>query len=314
MLDGSPTPRQTLRFALGDREMPTVRANGIDIRYELLGPSTSLRAGSGPGRPLVLTHGFAGPLDDWRPEVEPLADDRPVLLYDVRGHGRTTVPADAEAYSLPTFAADLAALMRGVGIERAHLGGVSMGGMITAQFAVDYPQTCESVLLIDTTCGNGSDPGAAGDWERRMQTVMGIFVHLAQTYGLDETLRSEQEWREANDPHWGDSPYDPAHDFERIKLMTVNGYVGAARAIAARPDLTGRIAAIKAPTLVMVGAWDDFLPCARRDHALIPGSRLVVRRECGHGTLWRHETFVREVRSFLADVEAGQPVAGERAV
>ncbi|HEU4758374.1 MAG TPA: alpha/beta fold hydrolase [Dehalococcoidia bacterium] len=302
--------------------MSTIHANGIDIRYELLGPRT--------GTPLVLTHGFAGPLDDWRPEVEPLAQDRPVVLYDVRGHGRTTVPADPAAYSMPSFAADLAALLGGLGIERAHVGGVSMGGMITAQFAVDYPQVCESVVLIDTTCGNaalrpaaasaeggsasGGGEDAASQWERRLALGIGALAHIARTYGLDETLRREHAWREANDPHWHESPYDPAHDFERIKLMTVDGYIGAAQAILSRPDLTARISEIEAPTLIMVGGWDDFLPCARRDHALIPGSRLVVRRRCGHGTLWRHETFLQEVRTFLADVEAERPVAGERAV
>ncbi|HEV8573289.1 MAG TPA: alpha/beta fold hydrolase, partial [Dehalococcoidia bacterium] len=119
--------------------MPTVHANGIDIWYERLGPNPSA-APQGPspeGIPLVLTHGFAGPSAQWRPEVLPLADKRPLVLYDVRGHHRTTVPPDPSDYSLPTFAADLAALLKAIGIERAHIGGVSMGGMITAQFAVD---------------------------------------------------------------------------------------------------------------------------------------------------------------------------------
>ncbi len=291
--------------------MPTVRANGIDIYYET--------HGSGRGTPLVFTHGFAGPTDNWRHEVLPLASDRTVVLYDVRGHGRTSVPQQQDDYSLPIFAADLAALLRGIGIERAHMGGVSMGGMVTAQFAVDYPHMCESVLLCDTTAGNaalsgqpGDDP--AGDWERRLATGISALAHIAREHGLDEPIRREHEWRRENDPHWQESPYDPALDYERIKLMTVPGYLGAAQAIAQRPDLTARLTVITAPTLVMIGEWDDFLPCARRDHALIPGSRLVVRRRCGHGTLWRHETFIQELRSFLEDAEAGRPVAGEREV
>jgi pimeloyl-ACP methyl ester carboxylesterase len=96
--------------------------------------------------PLVLTHGFVGPVDSWLPELAPLIEKRTVIMYDVRGHGRTSVPQDRDAYSLPTFAADLAALLRAIGVERAHIGGVSMGGMITAQFAVDFPDFCESVL------------------------------------------------------------------------------------------------------------------------------------------------------------------------
>ncbi len=293
--------------------MPTIRVNGIDIWYEVHKPSVA--QGPSPERiPLVLTHGFAGPIDNWRPEILPLAEKRPLFLYDVRGHGRTSVPEDPAEYSLPGFAADLAALLKATGIERAHFGGVSMGGMVTAQFAVDYPGMCESVLLCDTTCGNGRDEGPAGDWERRLQMGITLLAHGARQYGLEETLRREQEWKKANDPHLDVSPYSFEEDFERIQLMTVDGYIGAAGAIASRPDLTGCIGAIRAPALVMAGAWDDFLPCARRDHALIPGSRLVVRQRCGHGSRWRAETFLSEVESFLADVEAGRPVAGEREV
>ncbi|MBI2913226.1 MAG: alpha/beta fold hydrolase [Chloroflexi bacterium] len=286
--------------------MPTVRANGIDIYYET--------HGSGPGRPLVLTHGFAGPVDDWRPEILPLAQDRTLVLYDVRGHGRTTVPPDPEAYSLPVFAADLAALLRAIGIQRAHIGGISMGGMITAQFAVDYPEMCESVLLCDTTCGNGVSQGAAGDWERQMVTGIATLADIARQHGLEATIRAGHEWARANDRHLDESPYPPEGDYQRIKLMTVPGYVGTALAIARRPDLTGRIREIRAPTLVMVGDWDTFLPCALRDRSLIPGSRLVVRKHCGHGSRWRLETWLGEIQSFLADVEAGRPVAGEREV
>jgi pimeloyl-ACP methyl ester carboxylesterase len=300
--------------------MPTVHANGIDIRYEVLRP-----VAQGPRAeqmPLVLTHGFAGPVDNWLPELAPLIEQRAVVMYDVRGHGRTTVPPDPAAYSLPTFAADLSALLRAIGIERAHIGGVSMGGMITAQFAVDHPDLCESVLLCDATCGNASAPlstgaatdGPAGDWERRMAVGITALAHMAQECGLEETIRREQAFKLENDPHLDESPYTFEGDFERIKLMTVPGYLGAAHAIAQRPDLTARIPAIAAPTLVMAGEWDDFLPCALRDHGLIPGSRLVVRQRCAHGSGWRPETFVSEVLGFLEDVETGRPVAGKREV
>jgi pimeloyl-ACP methyl ester carboxylesterase len=96
--------------------------------------------------------------------------------------------------------------------------------------------------------------------------------------------------------------------------MTPEGYIGAARAIAARPDITERVRKITAPVLLMIGEWDDFLPCALRDHELISGSRLVVRKNCGHGSRWRLETFLSEIEGFLDDVEGGQPVAGQRVV
>jgi pimeloyl-ACP methyl ester carboxylesterase len=254
--------------------VPHVSANGIDIYYEVLGEDR-------PGTPLVLTHGFAGPFRQWRPEVDPLGENRPLVLYDVRGHDRTTVPESVDEYSMPIFAADLAALLQAIGVNRAHVGGVSMGGMVTAQFAVDYREMCASVLICDSTCGNRATDGPAGTWETVLQNGISALSHMTQKYGLEETVRREDEWRKQNDEHRDVNPYSLEDDLRRIKLMTVEGYAGAAQAIATRPDLTTRIPAIIAPTLVMIGEWDDFLPCAERDHALIPGSRLVVRERCG---------------------------------
>jgi pimeloyl-ACP methyl ester carboxylesterase len=295
--------------------MPTIHANGIEIWYERLGPAE--------GTPLVLTHGFAGPSAQWRPEVLPLAGKRPLVLYDARGHHHTTVPPDPSDYSLPTFAADLAALLKAIGVERAHVGGVSMGGMITAQFAVDYPEMCASVLLCDTTCGNSTmlaappapeTVDAAAHWEQMLVAGVSLLKLAVQQYGLKETLLREWEWKKINDPHLDVSPYSLEDDLKRIAMMTPEGHIGAAHAIASRPDLTDRIPKIGAPALVMIGEWDNFLPCALRDHELIPGSRLVIRQRCAHGSRWRLETFLSEVEAFLEDVEAARPVGGERVV
>jgi pimeloyl-ACP methyl ester carboxylesterase len=281
--------------------------NGIRIAYDVIGEGRA-------GTPLVMTHGFAGPSRQWRPEIEVFAEKRPLVLYDVRGHDRTTVPADPQAYSLPTFAADLAGLLDAIGIEKAHIGGVSMGGMITGQFAVDYPGRCASVMLCDTTCGNTEGDAPASKWEARLRDGMGILTHMVSQYGLEETVRREQQWKEQNDTHLAESPYTFEDDFTRIAMMTVAGYVNTGRALATRPDLSERITSITAPTLVMAGGWDDFLPCAERDHVLIPGSRFVLRERCGHGSKWRAETFVSEIEAFVADVEAGRPAGGERSV
>ena len=306
-------PRRTQRGTRGrpsgiitpvTTELTKLRANGIDIYYERHGPAQ--------GVPLVMTHGFAGPTDSWRDEPRALSEERPLLLYDVRGHGRTEVPQGPEEYSIPTFAADLAALLEALGIQRAHIGGVSMGGLIAAQFAVDYPQMVESLMLCDTTAGNTSGDDPAGKWEQRLVRGLTILAYIARQDGLEETIRRQHEFDRENDPHWDIKPVPPEMDYERIRMMTVPGYVSTAMAIAERPNLTPRLAEITAPTLVMIGEWDDFLPCALRDHALIRGSRLVVRKECAHGSCWRPDTFRRAISDFLADVEAGRPVAGNR--
>ncbi len=287
--------------------MPHANANGIDMWYEVHNPDAG-------GVPLVMTHGFAGPSRQWLPELEPLWQKRTVITYDVRGHDRSTGPASVEEYSIPVFASDLAALLKEIGVEKAHVGGVSMGGMVTAQFAVDYPEMCASVLICDSTCGNGADSGPGGDWERGMLRGFGALKHMVEKYGLFETSDREYEWKLQNDPHIAESPYTHEDDYTRLKLMTVEGYLGAAHAILTRPDLTDRVRSIRAPTLIMIGEWDDFLPCALRDAKLIPNSRLVVRERCGHGSRWRVETFVSEIESFLAAVEAGELLVTEARV
>jgi pimeloyl-ACP methyl ester carboxylesterase len=287
--------------------MPFADVNDIRIFYEILGQEHG-------GTPLVMTHGFAGPSRHWRPELLPFAEKRPLVIYDVRGHHQTTVPADKKSYSMPLFASDLAGLLKAIGIERAHIGGVSMGGMVTAQFAVDFPEMCESVIIDDSTCGNGVDPGPGGDWERHMQKGVQMLMHMVEKYGLKATILRQHEWQQENDPHIIESPYSLDDDMERLSMMTDAGHIGAAHAMLTRPDLTSRIGAITAPTLVMCGAWDDFLPCAERDHKLIAGSRFVVRERCGHGSRWRLETFHSEIEAFLADADAGRPVAGERTI
>jgi pimeloyl-ACP methyl ester carboxylesterase len=189
-----------------------------------------------------------------------------------------------------------------------------MGGMVTAQFAVDFPEMCESVLIIDSTCGNGVGEGPAAEWERRMQTGFPLLINSVREVGIEETTIRQFEFNKKNFAHFDESPYTLEEDMERIKMMTPEGFLGAAHAIVDRPDLTSRVTAITAPTLVMIGEWDDFLPCALRDHELIKGSRLVIRERCGHGSRWRVDTFLSEVEHFIDDVEAGRPVAGERTV
>jgi pimeloyl-ACP methyl ester carboxylesterase len=281
--------------------MSTVTANGIDIYYELWGE----------GPPLVMAHGFCGCTDEWRVLTLPLAKKHRLLLYDVRGHGRSSAPEDPALYSMPIFAADQAALMRALGIGRAHVGGGSMGGMIAGQFAVDYPQMVSALLLLDTTCGNGSDPGPAGQFERFLVEAFVQMEGVAVKDGFQELARREMEWSRENDPHFEERPEPDEVGLRRLEQMRLAGYVGANRAIRQRPDLLARLGEIRAPTIVLVGEWDGFLPCSLLAHERIAGSRLAIIERSPHGTpTWRPEGFRRAILDFLGDVEAGRPVAG----
>ncbi|HLB23234.1 MAG TPA: alpha/beta hydrolase [Dehalococcoidia bacterium] len=289
--------------------MPTVHLNGIDLWYERSG---------GAGPTLVLTHGFAGPSScGWPPVIEEFKRRFDLVLYDVRAHGRTTVP-DPATVTVPQFAADLAALMDALDIERAHIGGVSMGGIISAQFACDYPERLRSLLLCDTIAGNGQGPDeAANAVERVMIDAFERMAALVERHGLEELARRENRYRRERDPYAHLSALsldeqDAKNWREKVECTTKEGFLAANRALRERPDLTSRTPAIVAPTLVSCGEWDLFYPGARRDHSLIPNSRFVTIRGAAHSTpdytpgLW-----LRACTEFIDAVEADVDVRGE---
>ncbi len=289
--------------------MPTARVNGIDIWYERSG---------GPGPLLVLTHGFAGPTAGWPPVVDEFREHFDLLLYDVRAHGRTTVPADPSTVTVPQFAADLAGLLDALGIERAHVGGVSMGGMISAQFACDYPERLRSLLLCDTTAGNRQGPDAeATDAEEFLVNAFEMMAHVVEKYGLDGLAERENAYRRTGDAYahlqyWTLEEQDARNTRSKCEDMTRDGYLMSNKALRDRPDLTSRTPKIAAPALVSCGEWDRFYPCAVRDHKLIPNSRLVTIRGAAHATPdYQPQAWKQAVFDFVADVEAGRDVRGE---
>jgi pimeloyl-ACP methyl ester carboxylesterase len=287
--------------------MPATCVNGIEMWYEL--------RGSGPL--LALSHGWLGPTEDWPPGIiESLSEDLTVLVYDVRGHGRTQAPEDIDAYSMPQYARDLAALLDALDIERAHIGGVSQGGMIAAQFVCDFSERARSFLLCDSTAGNGAYPGSGGEFERAMQRYFDWMSEYASAYGLESLARERARLSRERDPHYFEFPVAAsvreAKDVRQHTRMSLAAFLGTARAIRQRPDLTARLPELRMPALVVAGEWDGFYPCAERDHALLRASRFVRVRNCGHASPdWRPDAFLKAVTEFIADVEACRPVAGE---
>jgi pimeloyl-ACP methyl ester carboxylesterase len=135
---------------------------------------------------------------------------------------------------------------------------------------------------------------------------------VAVEHGLVEFGERQLQWNRTWVPHWDEIPESDDVTRERMRRITLHGFLGASRAIRERPDLVPRLAEVKAPTLVLVGEWDGFLPCSRLAHEAIKGSRFVLVRRAGHGTpTWRPEAFQRAVSDFLNAVEAGRPVAGD---
>lgn len=122
--------------------MPFASPQGVELYYELHGTS---------GEPIVFVHGFTGDITDWRHQIGELSRDHRLLVFDNRGHGRSSAPAEASAYAIATMAADAAGMAAHVGFERYHLLGHSMGGAIAQEMALRWPQPLLSLTLEDTS-------------------------------------------------------------------------------------------------------------------------------------------------------------------
>src|SRR5690349_20092033 len=136
---------------------------------------------AGRGDPLVLVHGLADDHRAWRRAVPDLMLRHRVILYDLRGHGETTL-GNANG-SLRQLGDDLVALMRSIGIEKADIAGFSLGGTIAMRVAIDHPERVGRLALVATSSKVGR---AAADWYRqRVDMVEAGDPHLRETLDRD---------------------------------------------------------------------------------------------------------------------------------
>jgi 3-oxoadipate enol-lactonase len=259
--------------------MPTVPVPGGHLHYE--------RAGQGPL--VVLLHGIGGSGRSWRHQLTGLADAFTVVAWDARGYGGSSDPP--EGWTIADFADDLAALLDQLGTERAHVVGMSMGGVIALAFAARHPQRLARLVLADTYCGGGTLPPAERQarLERRLAAVASGSLAQFARERAGEVLSSQAP---------------PALRAEVKAIMAAlhpAGYRQAAIALA-NADYRPVLSSITAPTLVIWGSEDRVLSRAESERlaAGIPGARLAIIEGAGHASNQeRPEEFNRLVRAFL---------------
>jgi len=257
-----------------------VRANGINMRYELEGPESA---------PVVtLSHSLATDLSMWDPQVAVLKSGYRVLRYDTRGHGSTDVPEGP--YTLEQLAEDVKALLQTLGIPKTHLVGLSMGGMIAQVFALKYPGLLRSLVLCDTSSRIPQE--ALPIWEER--------IELAQKQGMVPLVEPTME-------RWFTASFrrKPLPGLEKIRGMIratpLKGYVGCSRAIMGL-NLTERLREITLPTLIVVGEEDPGTPviASQAIHKQIKGSELVILKSAAHlSNIEQQNAFNTAVLDFL---------------
>jgi 3-oxoadipate enol-lactonase len=261
-----------------------ITANGINVNYTLDGP---------PQAPVVtLSHSLATDLSMWDPQMATLTARYRVLRYDTRGHGGTDAPGGA--YTLDQLAADAKALLSALGITRTHWIGLSMGGMIGQTLALASPGLFTSLALCDTTSRIPAE--AKPLWAERIKT--------AETLGMEPLV-------EPTINRWFTAPFVASHKdlVDRVRTMVRStkpaGYAGCCHAISAL-DLTDKIAAIKTPTLIVVGEEDQGTPVAasRTMHEKIAGSDLVIIKSASHlSNVEQPAEFTRAITGLLARMD-----------
>ena len=240
------------------------------------------QAGEG-GRPLLLLHGFTGAKEDFTEHegwVDRLASRGwHVVAPDQRGHGDSDQPGDEAAYSFEQYAVDALALVDALGWSGFALLGHSMGGMIAQHVALAAPDRVRALVLMDTSHGP-----LEGISEEETEAMAGIAREKGMAY-LHELMNerggvldspASLRLRETR-PGWT--------DFERRKFVNSAPAMCGAMIAAFRTtqDRLDDLAAIEAPTLVIVGEQDKpFLAPSERMAKTIPNAKLAVIPDAGH--------------------------------
>jgi 3-oxoadipate enol-lactonase len=244
----------------GSRPMKFVQANGLVIHY--------LEQGRRDGPPLVFINSLGTDFRIWSEVAEILAPDFRIVLYDKRGHGLSESGPDQN--DMADYARDLAALLDSVGVGRATIVGLSIGGLIAQELYRQRPECVAALVLCDTAAKVGTDES----WDQRIAEVeRGGIEAIADSVLL--------RWFTA------DFHAKRSAELEGVRAMLTRtpkqGYVAACGALK-RADLRPYAARIQAPTLCLVGEDDGSTPAAlvRETAALIKGSRFEIIEGAAH--------------------------------
>ena len=272
-----------MTIALPNSESGYADVNGTKLYYEI----------AGSGTPLILVHGMSLDTRMWDGQFGVLAENYRVIRYDARGHGKS-VPTSTDPYS---HSQDLKGLMDALGIERAHLVGLSMGGRTVINFTIDNPGRAISLVPVDSPLP-GMDP--VTDVFERIGKIIGTANESGIATALDMWCADELFTPAMNNP----TSSGPLNEIVR-EYSGWNWTSGATVIDRDRPA-DQLLDTISAPTLVILGEHDltDFHVAATAMEANIPGARKVVMPGVGHmSNMEDPDSFNALLTEFLAGIE-----------
>ncbi|MEN6627953.1 MAG: alpha/beta hydrolase [Candidatus Sumerlaeia bacterium] len=246
------------------------------------------------GEAVILAHAFPFTHEMWLPQVEVLNERWRVVTFDVRGLGRSE-PGTGE-WKLDDYVDDVLRIMDGLGIERAAVGGLSMGGYVSMRLCERAPERVRAMMLFSTRA-NADDEQAL---EMRQRWIEIVKHRGVRPFAEDflKRLFSPQTFVKA--------PQIIDHQLAIIEGHQPIGVIGAIRALATRPDLTPGLASVAVPTLILYGEEDALTPVSigREIQAGIAGSEFHVIPQAAHMcNLENPERFNELLYDFLVGLE-----------
>jgi len=262
--------------------VPRARVGGIELYYETHGWDSDADV-------VVLSNGVLMSTTSWAYQVPALARRFRLLLYDARGMWRSDHPPGP--YTMELHASDLAGLLDAVGVDRAHIAGISYGGEVSLQFALSYPERTRSLFVASAVSEVGPLVRATIEaWIAAAEARdPGLLHRLVVATGFSE------RWAAAH-------PDEIAQARSRYAALDFRAVAELCRCFL-RLDLTGELHRIQAPTLVLAGEEDVLKPrgYAAQIAREIPGAQLLMVPAAGHALcLERPAEFNTALVGFLA--------------
>jgi 3-oxoadipate enol-lactonase len=257
------------------------QTSGVRIAWE--------RRGSGP--PLLLIHGLGYARWGWEPVVDGLAEAHEVVLFDNRGIGGSDAPLGP--YSARMLAEDAVAVLDAAGLERVHVLGTSLGGMVALQVALDWPGRVDRLVLACTTPGGESAAPMPEQSVRLIAEMPTLPREVAMRRGVENALA----------PGADPAMIDRIMEHRVATAQRLPAWLAQAAA-GMSFDVWDRVGEIAAPTLVLTGDCDVVVDPRNSEllASMIPGARLEVFPGTGHLFFWEApERFVAVVKEFLGD-------------
>src|SRR5437868_2954087 len=302
---GGPYCLQRTAFMNIECHMPTITTDdGVRLHFDE----------TGSGTPIVFVHEFGGDLRSWEPQVRYFSRLYRCIAFNARGYPPSEVPEDFNRYSQERARDDIRDVLQGLGIAKAHIVGISMGGFAVLHFGFSYPERASALVVAG--CGYGAQPDKRPQFQEETSRTAGQIesrgmAEVAKTYGMGPTRVQYQN----------KDPRGFAEFFTQLGEHSTRGSANTMRGVQGRRpslwELTEQMKRLEVPTLVATGDEDD--PCLEPGllmKRMIPAAALVVLPNTGHAlNLEEPDLFNQALADFFHQVESGRwPRRDPRAV